>query len=357
MELHTKKTVAAFSAKSWESKAFTSLSETLSSLDARFPCTLGVAGFNADQLRYVFIDANPTTSSALETLAAYLQSFLSAAREFGKNTSLVAFFNESRDLGIEEYEQIFWGVLNRLTLLDTKPWPIDIPKETESSHWEFCFGGEAIFVVCNTPSHRLRKSRYGSFFNITFQPRWVFDGLIGPDAPNSDKVKSEIRRRLDEYDVTPPSPYLGSYGEPGNVEWRQYFLRETDVEYGERCPFHKSASIEHAQVNKTSITNLEKVISTLLPTTGSVEVQFDTPFRRHSPHRHPTSETLHIVNGEITFEVDGKSLKCGPGDRLLLPCNTLHASTAGGAGCRYVIATRLVTSDLSLSEVDELQNV
>jgi uncharacterized protein len=80
----------------------------------------------------------------------------------------------------------------------------------------------------------------------------------------------------------------------------------------------------------------------MLPETGSVEVQRDTPRREHLPHVHPTPETLLIVEGSISFRWANQTAHCQPGDRLLLPSGTLHGSIAGDAGCLYVIGTREV---------------
>ena len=84
---------------------------------------------------------------------------------------------------------------------------------------------------------------------------------------------------------------------------------------------------------------MERAVLELLPETGSVEVQRDTPARTHELHTHPTPETLLVVDGSITFRWDGIEAECRPGDRLLLPPETVHGSTAGPDGCLYVIAT------------------
>lgn len=93
--------------------------------------------------------------------------------------------------------------------------------------------------------------------------------------------------------------------------------------------------------------DLHAAVHQLLPTTGSVEVQRDTPGREHLEHEHPTAETLLIVDGSITFwwrDADGgrRTASAGPGHRLLLPAGTRHGSTAGPDGCVYVIALRYV---------------
>ncbi len=97
-----------------------------------------------------------------------------------------------------------------------------------------------------------------------------------------------------------------------------------------------------ASVLRTRVTDLEEVVAELLPETGSIEVQRDTPGREHPTHTHPTDETLHILAGSITFEVQGKRSECHPGHRLLLPRETPHSSVAGPRGCLYVIALEIV---------------
>lgn len=83
--------------------------------------------------------------------------------------------------------------------------------------------------------------------------------------------------------------------------------------------------------------SLEQAVMELMPITGSVEVQRDTPHREHKTHKHPVDETLLIVSGTITFTIGEQSWECQSGDRLLLPKGTLHSSIAGEDGCIYII--------------------
>lgn len=83
--------------------------------------------------------------------------------------------------------------------------------------------------------------------------------------------------------------------------------------------------------------DMRSAVLDLLPETGSVEVQRDTPGRKHPTHTHPTHETLLIIDGEIQFEYGGQSETCRSGDRLLLPVGIEHSSVAGPDGCLYVI--------------------
>ena len=66
----------------------------------------------------------------------------------------------------------------------------------------------------------------------------------------------------------------------------------------------------------------------------------DAPGAHYQPHTHEADESLWVLDGEMTFEVAGRSYRLGPGDRLALPAGTLHAATAGPAGATYLIGER-----------------
>ncbi|MEB0139134.1 MULTISPECIES: YqcI/YcgG family protein [unclassified Undibacterium] len=351
MRYYAKAEIDTSFAGRWEMQAYTEFAHILNDNARPFPCTLGIAGWHNDQLRYAFIDHAPLVEqggneAALQELAASLQSYLPNARLFGKNTSLVVFFNETRDQGVPHYEQCFWNLLNGVHRLDSRPWPTDIATNPSDSSWEFSFAGQAMFVVCNTPSHRRRHSRYHPYFMLSFQPRWVFEDVIGPTAANAQKVRSEIRKRLHEFDEVAITAFLGSFGAAENREWHQYFLRD-DNSAPLRCPFKHAAAAPRAVLfQQTGHYAIETVIRELLPPTGSVEVQFDTPNREHAWHSHATDETLHVIEGSMQFATIEQVFVCQPGDRILLPAQTIHRSVAGPAGCLYVIATRMLRHHL-----------
>ncbi|MCK5905587.1 MAG: cupin domain-containing protein [Gammaproteobacteria bacterium] len=96
--------------------------------------------------------------------------------------------------------------------------------------------------------------------------------------------------------------------------------------------------LDKVVLQEGSPVTMEQAVMKLLPETGSVEVQRDTPHREHKTHTHPTNETLLIISGEITFTVDGENITCTSGDRILLTSETFHSSVAGKDGCLYIIA-------------------
>ncbi|MFC5220494.1 YqcI/YcgG family protein [Streptomyces coerulescens] len=229
----------------WGSECVQELQEVLLSEESPFPCTFAVSGVKRNSLRFGFVeslDDEKTWGRLNDLLTAYLDEY----RELGRETSLVVFFGQEEGAPpktLPEYRERFWSVLQHLHDTDTRPWPADVPRDAEDAWWEFSFGGTPVFVVCNTPAHTLRRSRHSPVFFITFQPRWVFEGLEA-DTPAGAAARRTIRRRLGRYDAVTASPVLGSYGDPGNREWRQYFLPDAEEASGEepRCPFrHRPA--------------------------------------------------------------------------------------------------------------------
>lgn len=216
---------------SWQRKIFSELDAALTSQTRPFPCIYGVAGHQAGQLRYAFQE-----KMSAEQTAPLLEAYLSKARSYGANTSLVLFEAPRPAEALEAYHERFWNLLRDIAAADRQPWPEKVPVQTDAPLWEFCFAGEPVFVVCNTPAHIQRQSRRASSFMLTFQPRWVFDKILGTEKAAA-KSFSMVRARLEKYDFLAPSPSLGKYGDSDVREAEQYFLDDRNAPLS--CPFHK----------------------------------------------------------------------------------------------------------------------
>ncbi|WP_406135809.1 YqcI/YcgG family protein [Streptomyces sp. NBC_01089] len=226
----------------WGPSVARDLITTLLSAGNPFPCTFAVAAAKKRALRFGFVESahdDGTWGPLVDILSSYLECY----QELGKDTSLVVFFRpDEHALSLDEYFQRFWSVLQFLHEKDPEPWPGAVPTDPQELMWEFSFGGTEIFVVCNTPGHVTRHSRNSQGFMITFQPRWVFEGLEA-DSPRGAKARKVIRNRIRRFDGMEPAPELGNYGEEGNLEWRQYFLPDTPEGTVPACPFR--AGREH----------------------------------------------------------------------------------------------------------------
>ena len=218
-----------FPTASWQQVLFKEFESALTSKTRPFPCVFGTAGFRANQLRFAF----PETSEAA-TIAGILSPYLSEARSFGQYTSLVLICRPGPVESQDSYRRRLWSILRGLVAIDDHAWPPNISNKIDTPGWEFCFNGEPIFVVCNTPAHVLRQSRRSTSFTLTFQPRWVFDKLLG-DAMSAESAFTKVRELLKTFDLLTVSPSLGHYGDVANREFAQYFL-DDDNERA-KCPF------------------------------------------------------------------------------------------------------------------------
>lgn len=227
----------------WQRMVFAEFESTLESKSRPFPCVFGVSGFKADQLRFAFLD-----QFSAPAVAPILKEYLTSARDIGRMTSLVLFGRPGPVQNIEAYRQQFWGLLDELEGLDETPRPKGVSDQLDNPSWEFCFAGEPIFVVCNSPAHVLRQSRRSTSFMVTFQPRWVFEGITDSDDPAVLRALKTVREHLSNFDAISPAPYLGNYGDPGNREYQQYFIDDNNAPPA--CPFHALGQTRTASQSK-----------------------------------------------------------------------------------------------------------
>lgn len=224
----------------WKVNSFLNFEKKLRNKKDRFPCIFASLGLDRNMLRFGFYE--DISNSSIHNLKNDLYKYLSISKEIGKFTSFVTFFNLNKDLTEYEYKSIFWDVLTSLRNMDDYNWPKNIPMDVNSPYWEFCFGQEPIFVVCNTPAHRKRKSRFEETFMITFQPRWVFDAIeLG--SSKGEAAKKSVRKLLSIYDSEPQYPFLGSYGDENNLEWKQYFIPDSNKDLPVNCPFKNKLKV------------------------------------------------------------------------------------------------------------------
>lgn len=221
---------------SWGASNAKDLIQALTSTETPFPCTFAVTAAKKNSLRFGFIESLHEVNTWWP-LVDILSDYLKIYKEISRVTSLVVFFSPRAELlSLPEYYQKFWEILQFLRDNDPEAWPSSITPQIDDKWWEFSFGGVPIFVVCSTPAHEHRKSRSSPIFMITFQPRWVFEGLEA-DSPRGVTARRLIRRRLRAYDDVEPSPELGAYGDQSKREWKQYFLLDNNEDQLPRCPF------------------------------------------------------------------------------------------------------------------------
>ncbi|MEH7124747.1 YqcI/YcgG family protein [Bacillus sp. JJ1532] len=223
----------------WQKKAYELFIQKMTDANQLFPCIPATLGLKSGHLRYGFIDSPLKYETSYE-LAAILKEYSLHYKSFGKYTSLIIFFNSSKEdlnFSIKEYQELFWQHLINLTMLDELPWPDIIPTNPIHPFWEFCFHGTPYFMYCATPAHINRKSRSFPYLMLAITPRFVLKEFLAK-GKQADKIKQQIRERLCAYDSTTIHPALNSYGNSDNYEWTQYFLPDDQSTFSQ-CPFHK----------------------------------------------------------------------------------------------------------------------
>ncbi|KXN92441.1 hypothetical protein AN958_08000 [Leucoagaricus sp. SymC.cos] len=171
-----------------------------------FPCIYVTKGFKADNQVYVFIDSDDLSDpSHIHTLADGLANYLPRASPLGPKTSLVLLTKQNPNpRTVEEYQSLFWRLLDGCAKIDKKPWPTEILTTIDDAKWCFCFAGEPFFTVIQIPTHQQRRTRYAKGVTIVFQPKAL----------------------LAKYDSIPVSLDLKNYDEHDSMEFQQYFLMD-----------------------------------------------------------------------------------------------------------------------------------
>ncbi|WP_440109247.1 YqcI/YcgG family protein [Paenibacillus sp. QZ-Y1] len=228
--------------EAWKRDAYRLFASKMSDREARFPCIPATQAFALGHLRYGFVSP-PGSESASRILSNIITEYGQSSRSFGQYSSLVIFFEKEQEIrDVIGYETLFWDLLSQIRSLDDKPWPQDIPEDPEQSMWEFCFSDERYFVYCGTPAHTSRQSRSFPYFMLAMTPRWVLD-IWNAHPQKAEAIAPKIRERLAAYDTVPAHPELKQYGAQGNLEYKQYFLRDDDTAPS-KCPFLRSLQLE-----------------------------------------------------------------------------------------------------------------
>ncbi|WP_254832011.1 YqcI/YcgG family protein [Haloglomus salinum] len=213
-----------------------------------FPCFFGAESVANGEPLYTAV---PSTSDrdALLAFRDSLLEYLDVYEDREGRASFVVFFRPEADVQTEaDYHEVLWHVLKVLHVHDPSPWPDDIPTETDSRFWEFCFGGEPMFPTCRAPFYDTYRSRYCPVgLEITFQPRTLFEGITA-DTEAGQRARETIQNNLERYDGVCPHANLGDWGVPGDREWHQYMLPEDESQAPDACPV--TFSREHPKVDQ-----------------------------------------------------------------------------------------------------------
>jgi uncharacterized protein len=217
----------------WKESVIEDLYHDLGQPGSAFPCIFAVSALRRKHLRFAFVESMRDTKT-WQHLPSVVEEYVRVYRSIAQHTAFVVVFRPTLTaLDLDTYTETFWRLLAFLHQHDPELWPEHIPVGPDDPYWEFCFTGEPIFLVCNTPEHKGRRS---PGLTVTMQPRGIFDGLE-PHTEAGKQARWITRKRLETYDDAVISPYLGDYGDPRAREWRQYFLYDDNERHPDVCPF------------------------------------------------------------------------------------------------------------------------
>jgi uncharacterized protein len=234
------RTGAAASPPAWLASSYETLREQV--MHPEYPCFFGTMAERRGEMFYAYVNGKD-----IRDLPATMQTFatLASQPEYRKNNIAIFFEPDREPLSHEAYQDLFWKTLQHLHDVDPDP-AADNQPDPSDEEWEFSFAGVQMFVVCALPTFKVRHSRnLGPGMVLLFQPRSVFvdtitNKVIGREARN------QVRKRLETWDEVSAHPDLGFYGDPGNLEWKQYFLTDENVAAEDRCPFLKRKKAQAA---------------------------------------------------------------------------------------------------------------
>lgn len=220
----------------WAERSYQILHDEVT--DDAYPCFFGVQAERRGEMFYTFLSRGEE-ESLIESMATFAE--LAKLTRYDKNNIAVFFEPDPKPLGHREYHDRFWRTLQRLHDADTHPGATQHVDPAEPA-WEFCYQGVEMFVVCACPSFEKRRSRnLGPGMVLLFQPRSVFIDKI-TNKVIGRRAREQVRKRLKAWDALGAHPDLGFYGDPGNLEWKQYFLPDDNRSNTGVCPFSNRRS-------------------------------------------------------------------------------------------------------------------
>ena len=220
----------------WLTDAYQQFHQSVS--DENYPCYFGARAERNGAHCYSYVKGDQ-----LDHLPQTILSFLGMCDNFSRDkNNLVVFFEPGDTVPTHAEDRTrFWSVLQYLHSHDPIPNSVSYRDDPDDPQWDFPFAGRLFFVVGNSPSYQMHRSRnLGPCLTMIFQPREVFvDSRSG--RPISEAARQTIRTRALHWDGVLTHPDLNTYGKTNNLEWTQYFFSDDNSPEKGRCPFHPVA--------------------------------------------------------------------------------------------------------------------
>lgn len=185
----------------WVIKSFNEFNENINKKD--FPCLLGIIAHRKQLTKVGFIENNePNIGLKMSKIVReYLDILRSLENKEQKGLlPLIIFLELSDEKSLEDTHYSAWNALTKAHEYDPSEWIKDIPKDSSSPNFAYCFDNEIWFVNVSSPFHDKRKSRnLGSSIVLAMQ---TLSGSNCFYKDFDDKLtwQKKIRERTKKYD-------------------------------------------------------------------------------------------------------------------------------------------------------------
>lgn len=191
----------SISLPNWVVQSFTELDDNLNKKD--FPCLLGIIAHRKQLTKVGFIEKGESYIGL--KMSKIMQEYLNILRSLDDKEHkgllpLIVFMELKDELSLEDTHHSAWDLLTKTHQYDPSEWIKEIPKNSASPNFAYCFDGEIWFVNVSSPFHNERKSRnLGSSIVLAMQ---TLSGSNCFYKDFDDKLtwQKKIRERTKKYD-------------------------------------------------------------------------------------------------------------------------------------------------------------
>lgn len=193
-----------------------------------YPCLGARSVFRRDAATVVVLDHMQSDASLAE-LADALRTYGEEADPAGPFVSFLAIFRGPEIQDEHHFEDLLWGVLQRLHDGDDQPWADGVDADPDQAHFAFSHAGVAYFIVGLHP-RASRVARRAPLPTLVFNLHDQLEQLR--EEGSFDRLRDTIRRR-DTALQGEVNPMAADHGE--SSEARQYSGRRVPGDW--EAPF------------------------------------------------------------------------------------------------------------------------